>query len=137
MNSRDRAHDEDRRALAALERQPWLIVALVLALSLGGPALVVSVITNHSNDRLSQISQQAKDAADKASAAASAARVLAQSQCGLDKAAAEAPLSNPSSPLGIAISAGARNGYTTAECTLGPLTPADPQILPYLLPGVH
>jgi len=68
-------------------------------------------------------------------------RAAAQSQaiCQLVKTIAEAPLTatgKSPTPLGIHLLAGARVAYVRANCDLGPLSPADARIKPYLPSGI-
>jgi hypothetical protein len=55
--------------------------------------------------------------------------------CGLYKSVAEAPLSTPTSPFAIALSASARSAYQGAHCGLGRLSPADKRVADYMKAG--
>lgn len=136
MNSRDQAHFEDRKALAALERRPWLIIAIAIVALVAVSALVYGIVNTHTENRLQQLTNQNRVLTQQAQQAADEARIQALAGCQLYKLIAEAPLMPTTSSLGLNIAVGARIGYATADCTLGALKPADPRVAKLLPPGV-
>lgn len=147
MNSRDLAHEEDKRALWWLEHRVWVVIVIAVFAIIASTSLVYSIATRAAQDRNTTLTAQAQRAADAAAVAAEKAHQQASAQCSLDQAVAEAPLTAPISQLGLAISLGARIGYSVAQCAgvtsvisgkpFGLLTAPDPRVAALLPPGVN
>lgn len=140
MNSRDKAHQETEDAARDAERNPWIFVAIAVAIIIGSSAGVYDVVNANSTSQVRKLEEQNKTLAAKAQAAADAAAQQARANCQLDKLVAEAPLSTPTSQFAINAALGARVAYSIAQCDLNPnlgrLTAPDPRVAVLLPPGV-
>lgn len=143
MNSREQAHDEDRRALRTVLFLPILFALVTAALVVGSTALVYTIANNHAtrqvrhaNDQVRALTIQAQAAANAAQIAANKAQQQALAGCQAYQLIAESPLAPTTTPAGLRLSAAMRIAYSTADCALGPLTPPDPRVAALLPPGV-
>lgn len=134
MNSRDQAHAENERALRDLLMRPIVTVVLIVAIAVLGVVVAsgaaYNIATRHATDQIS-------DLTDRLAVAVDEVRIQAKAQCDQNKAVANAPVPSTANELGLAISVGARIGYSTAKCTLGDLNPPDPRVAKLLPPGVR
>lgn len=136
MNSREQAHAEDRRALRAMERRPWLIIAVAVVAMVAATALVYSIVNAHANGQTRRYAQQVRVLTEQAQTAADKAHAQALAGCQAYKLLADAPLTPQTSSYGVSISAAMRIAYSTAQCALGDLTSPDPRVAKLLPPGV-
>lgn len=131
MNSRDLAHEEDRKALRSLERRPWIIIAIAIVAVMAASGIVYGIVNQHSDAQTRQLTQQVRQQA-------SAAQRYSQADCGTWHDLTLIPPTTGASVSGLKLWAGFRNSYVHKGCVAikGPVPPVDPRLLPYLDPGV-